>query len=76
MEIHGPKYLGASYKDPITSFSLFQKYTVQHPEVRIYFMRTYPSRSCHVKRRVIICKSHFLLNLVYANDSRFIGLLF
>uniref|UniRef100_A0A2C9W7A7 AMP-dependent synthetase/ligase domain-containing protein n=1 Tax=Manihot esculenta TaxID=3983 RepID=A0A2C9W7A7_MANES len=33
MEIHGPKYLGASYKDPITSFSLFQKYTVQHPEV-------------------------------------------
>ncbi|KAF5930079.1 hypothetical protein HYC85_030952 [Camellia sinensis] len=33
METHGSKLLGASYKDPITSFSLFQKFTVQHPEV-------------------------------------------
>ncbi|XP_010276331.1 PREDICTED: probable acyl-activating enzyme 18, peroxisomal isoform X2 [Nelumbo nucifera] len=33
MEIHGPKLLGTSYKDPITSFSLFQKFSVQHPEV-------------------------------------------
>ena len=33
MEIHGPKFLGAMYKDPITSFSLFQKFTVEHPEV-------------------------------------------
>ncbi|KAL9458976.1 hypothetical protein AB3S75_007797 [Citrus x aurantiifolia] len=32
MEIHGPKFLGAMYKDPITSFSLFQKFTVEHPE--------------------------------------------
>ncbi|CAL5425711.1 unnamed protein product [Camellia sinensis] len=33
IETHGSKLLGASYKDPITSFSLFQKFTVQHPEV-------------------------------------------
>ncbi|KAJ8770115.1 hypothetical protein K2173_011210 [Erythroxylum novogranatense] len=32
MEIHGPKLLGASYKDPITSFGLFQKFSVQYPE--------------------------------------------
>ncbi|KAL6966260.1 putative CoA ligase ccl12 [Sarracenia purpurea var. burkii] len=32
MEIHGSKLLGASYKDPITSFSQFQNFTVQHPE--------------------------------------------
>ncbi|GAY58054.1 putative acyl-activating enzyme 18 (peroxisomal) [Citrus sinensis] len=32
MEIHGPKFLGAMYKDPFTSFSLFQKFTVEHPE--------------------------------------------
>ncbi|CAK9186946.1 unnamed protein product [Ilex paraguariensis] len=33
METHGPKLLGASYKDPITSFSLFQKFSVLQPEV-------------------------------------------
>ncbi|CAJ2677435.1 unnamed protein product [Trifolium pratense] len=34
MEIHGPQILGASsYKDPITSFPLFHKFSVQHPEV-------------------------------------------
>ncbi|XP_042480555.1 probable CoA ligase CCL12 [Macadamia integrifolia] len=33
MEIHGPKLLGSLYQDPITSFSLFQKFTVQHPDV-------------------------------------------
>lgn len=33
MENHGPKLLGASYKNPITSFSLFHKFSVQHPEV-------------------------------------------
>ncbi|XP_017983024.1 PREDICTED: probable acyl-activating enzyme 18, peroxisomal [Theobroma cacao] len=33
MEVHGPKLLGTSYKDPIASFSLFQKFSVQHPEV-------------------------------------------
>ncbi|KAJ9183134.1 hypothetical protein P3X46_007039 [Hevea brasiliensis] len=32
MEIYGPKFLGASYKDPVTSFRLFQKYSVQHPD--------------------------------------------
>ncbi|KAM7502893.1 hypothetical protein LguiB_001797 [Lonicera macranthoides] len=32
METHGTKLLGASYKDPISSFSLFQKFSVQHPE--------------------------------------------
>ncbi|KAJ4971647.1 hypothetical protein NE237_004746 [Protea cynaroides] len=33
MEIHGPKLLGTLYQDPITSFNLFQKFTVQHPDV-------------------------------------------
>ncbi|KAB1996677.1 hypothetical protein ERO13_D13G216800v2 [Gossypium hirsutum] len=33
MEIHGPKLLGTSYKDPIASFNLFREYTVRHPEV-------------------------------------------
>ncbi|KAJ4841604.1 hypothetical protein Tsubulata_039483 [Turnera subulata] len=33
MEIYGPKLLGASYKDPISSFGLFQKFTVEHPEI-------------------------------------------
>jgi hypothetical protein len=33
MEIHGSHLLGASsYKDPITSFPLFHKFSVQHPE--------------------------------------------
>ncbi|XP_010040496.2 probable acyl-activating enzyme 18, peroxisomal isoform X4 [Eucalyptus grandis] len=33
MESHGRKLLGSSYKDPITSFSLFQKFSVEHPDV-------------------------------------------
>jgi hypothetical protein len=33
MENHGSQLLGASlYKDPITSFPLFHKFSVQHPE--------------------------------------------
>ncbi|KAJ0084945.1 hypothetical protein Patl1_29985 [Pistacia atlantica] len=32
MEAYGPKLLGTLYKDPITSFSLFQKFTAEHPE--------------------------------------------
>ncbi|XP_071697407.1 probable CoA ligase CCL12 [Rutidosis leptorrhynchoides] len=33
METHGPKLLGADYKDPITSFKQFHKFSAQHPEV-------------------------------------------
>ncbi|KAK7359246.1 hypothetical protein VNO77_01199 [Canavalia gladiata] len=33
METYGPKLLGHSYKDPITSFPLFHKFSVQHPQV-------------------------------------------
>ncbi|KAI8526383.1 hypothetical protein RHMOL_Rhmol13G0303300 [Rhododendron molle] len=33
METHGSKLLGTSYKDPITSFSLFQSFSAKHPEV-------------------------------------------
>ncbi|XP_059628797.1 probable CoA ligase CCL12 [Cornus florida] len=33
METHGSKLLGTSYKDPVTSFDLFQEFSVQHPEV-------------------------------------------
>ncbi|XP_034688342.1 probable acyl-activating enzyme 18, peroxisomal isoform X2 [Vitis riparia] len=33
METYGPRLLGLSYKDPITSHGLFQKFSVQNPEV-------------------------------------------
>ncbi|XP_027345286.1 probable acyl-activating enzyme 18, peroxisomal isoform X2 [Abrus precatorius] len=33
METHAPKLLGASYKDPITSYSLFHSFSVQHPQL-------------------------------------------
>lgn len=33
MEVHGPKLLGNSYQDPITTFGIFQKFSAQHPEV-------------------------------------------
>lgn len=33
METYGPKLLGAVYKDPITSFKQFHKFSVEHPEV-------------------------------------------
>ncbi|CAN0901436.1 Probable CoA ligase CCL12 [Linum grandiflorum] len=33
METYGSKLLGTSYKDPITSFALFQKFSVKYPEV-------------------------------------------
>ncbi|XP_020686026.1 probable acyl-activating enzyme 18, peroxisomal isoform X2 [Dendrobium catenatum] len=33
MEANGPKLLGSSYVDPITSFNVFQNYSVCHPEV-------------------------------------------
>ena len=36
MEKHGSSLLGTLYKDPITSFSLFQKFSAQNPEVNIY----------------------------------------
>ncbi|XP_050369523.1 probable CoA ligase CCL12 [Argentina anserina] len=32
MEKHGSQLLGTVYKDPIASFGLFQKYTVENPE--------------------------------------------
>ena len=42
LEIHGPKLLGPAYKDPITSFRLFQKFTVEHPEVSTYYFHMLP----------------------------------
>ncbi|XP_019257555.1 PREDICTED: probable acyl-activating enzyme 18, peroxisomal isoform X2 [Nicotiana attenuata] len=33
MEAHCPKLFGASYKDPISSFKEFQRFSVQHPEI-------------------------------------------
>ncbi|KAG8098676.1 hypothetical protein GUJ93_ZPchr0013g36372 [Zizania palustris] len=33
MEAFGPKLLGSSYKDPISSFHLFHKFSVEHQEV-------------------------------------------
>ncbi|XP_010673494.2 probable CoA ligase CCL12 isoform X1 [Beta vulgaris subsp. vulgaris] len=33
MEAHGPRLLGKSYQDPITSFSTFHNFTVKNPEI-------------------------------------------
>lgn len=33
MEAHGPKLLGSSYKDPISSFDAFYRFSVEHQEV-------------------------------------------
>uniref|UniRef100_A0A0E0GV75 4-coumarate--CoA ligase n=1 Tax=Oryza nivara TaxID=4536 RepID=A0A0E0GV75_ORYNI len=33
MEAHGPRLLGSSYKDPVSSFHLFHKFSVEHQEV-------------------------------------------
>ncbi|WOL04217.1 putative acyl-activating enzyme 18, peroxisomal [Canna indica] len=33
MKLHGPKLLGPSYQDPVTSFNIFREFTVLHPEV-------------------------------------------
>lgn len=36
METHGPKLLGAEYKDPITSFKQFHEFSVEQPEVSTF----------------------------------------
>lgn len=33
LERRGKEFLGSAYKDPITSFSDFQKFSVSNPEV-------------------------------------------
>ncbi|TVU44503.1 hypothetical protein EJB05_03947, partial [Eragrostis curvula] len=33
MEANGPKLLGSSYKDPVSSFNLFYQFSLEHPEV-------------------------------------------
>ncbi|KAK3149018.1 hypothetical protein QOZ80_3AG0211810 [Eleusine coracana subsp. coracana] len=33
MEVNGPKLLGSAYKDPISSFNLFHKFSVENQEV-------------------------------------------
>ncbi|KAF3782449.1 putative acyl-activating enzyme 18 [Nymphaea thermarum] len=33
METHGPNLIGHAYKDPITSFTEFQQFSVEHPQV-------------------------------------------
>jgi len=35
MEYHGPRLLGPSYKNPLESFELFRRFSVEHPEVSI-----------------------------------------
>lgn len=39
MEKHGSRLLGDLYKDPISSFTHFQKYSVQHPQVIIVYIQ-------------------------------------
>ncbi|CAN8321792.1 unnamed protein product [Cochlearia groenlandica] len=33
METHGPRLLGDSYKNPLESFQLFRRFSVEHPQV-------------------------------------------
>lgn len=35
METNGSRLLGASYKNPLESFELFRRFSVEHPEVSI-----------------------------------------
>lgn len=55
MEVHGPRLLGTSYKDPISSFNLFQKFTAQHPEV---------SKDCFKYHSYRLC---FLVSLTFSD---------
>ncbi|XP_021278093.1 probable acyl-activating enzyme 18, peroxisomal [Herrania umbratica] len=58
MEVHGPKLLGTSYKDPIASFSLFQKFSVRHPEVYWSIVLKELSVVFHESPRSILDKSN------------------
>ncbi|CAI0543646.1 unnamed protein product [Linum tenue] len=54
METHGPKFLGASYKDPLTSFDLFQKFSVINPEAYWAIVLEELSVSFHEKPKCIL----------------------
>lgn len=43
METHGPKLLGAEYKDPITSFKQFHEFSVEHPEASSFLAQNFDS---------------------------------
>lgn len=40
LERHGEEFLGSSYKDPISSFSDFQEFSVSNPEVVVVLIQT------------------------------------
>lgn len=37
LERHGKEFLGSRYKDPISSFSHFQEFSVSNPEVGLMY---------------------------------------
>lgn len=41
LESHGKRFLGSNYKDPISSFSDFQEFSVSNPEVNFLLFKTY-----------------------------------
>lgn len=57
MEAHGPEVLGSSYDNPITSFSLFQQFSVDNPEVYWSLVLKELSIIFHESPRCILDKS-------------------
>ncbi|XP_018448234.1 probable acyl-activating enzyme 18, peroxisomal [Raphanus sativus] len=57
MEIHGPRLLGASYKNPIESFELFRRFSVEHPDVYWSIVIDELSLVYHTPPRCILEKS-------------------
>lgn len=56
METHGLRLLGSSYKDPIASYCLFQKFSVENPEVCLDFCA------------YIVWEIDFHTSLMFVND--------
>ncbi|KAL3691862.1 hypothetical protein R1sor_005513 [Riccia sorocarpa] len=54
MNEKGRKYLGSSYKNPIASFSDFQKWSAEHPEVYLELVLKEMSVHFHQKPRCIL----------------------
>ncbi|KAL0661581.1 hypothetical protein Bca4012_098418 [Brassica carinata] len=57
METHGPRLLGASYKNPLESFELFRRFSVEHPEVYWSIVIDELSLKFHTPPRCILDKS-------------------
>ncbi|CAH8306210.1 unnamed protein product [Eruca vesicaria subsp. sativa] len=57
METHGSRLLGASYKNPLESFDVFRRFSVEHPEVYWSIVINELSLKFHTPPRCILDKS-------------------